>query len=68
MATDDQVINVTRIADVLAAYENPPFDWGEKTAWRMFNATTYAVRGRVAENPHSTERLHQVIDGYCEAA
>ena len=60
------VINVTRIAEVLDAYEHPPHDWGEETAWRLFNAGTYALAGRVAENPGVTQQLHQVIDGFCE--
>lgn len=61
------VINVTRIADVLDAYENPPHDWGpDPTAWKLFNATTFALAGRVAEDPTITGRLHQVIDAYCE--
>lgn len=60
------VINVTRIAEVLEAYENPPHDWGEPTAWRLFNATTFALTGRVAENPQATSLLHNVIDGFCE--
>lgn len=60
------VINVTRIADVLDAYENPPHAWGDRTAWRLFNATTYALAGRVAEDPTITGRLHQIIDGICE--
>lgn len=59
------VINVTRIAEVLAAYEEPPHDWGEPTAWRLFNAATYSLTGRVAEDPSQTARLHQVIDGFC---
>jgi hypothetical protein len=59
------VINLQRIGDVLEAYENPPHDWGEKTAWRLFNATTFALTGRVAENPHATKQLHHVIDAVC---
>lgn len=59
------IINVTRIGDVLKAYEEPPHDWGDKTPWRLFNATTFALAGRVAENPTATQRLHEVIDGVC---
>jgi hypothetical protein len=59
------VINLTRIADVLEAYENPPHDWGERSAWRLFNAVTFALTGKVAENPQATSALHSVIDGYC---
>jgi hypothetical protein len=60
------VINLTRIADVLEAYEKPPHDWGNETAWRLFNATTFALTGKVAENPAATTELHRVIDGVCE--
>ena len=60
------VINVTRIADVLEAYENPPHDWGSETAWRLFNATTFALTGKVSEAPHLTTELYQVIDGACQ--
>jgi hypothetical protein len=60
------VINVTRIAEVLDAYETPPYDWGDKTAWRFFNAATFSLTGRVAEDPSITGRLHQVINVFCE--
>ncbi len=60
------IINLTRIGDVLKAYEEPPHDWGDKTPWRLFNAATFALSGRVAENPNVTRQLHQVIDGVCE--
>lgn len=62
------IINVTRIEQVLNAYDNPPHDWGEKTAWRFFNATTYALTGRVAENPAATSQLHDIIDAFCTPA
>lgn len=61
-----EVINLTRIADVLDAYEAPPHDWGDKTAWRLFNATTFALAGHVAEDPARTRELHNIIDGVCE--
>lgn len=60
------VINVQRIADVMNQWEHPDFDWGDKTAWRLFNAATHALDGRVAENPVATAKLHQVIDGVCD--
>jgi hypothetical protein len=62
------VINVTGISHVLSAYEQPPHDWGAPNAWRLFNAATYALKGRVAENPQATRQLHTIIDGICEAA
>lgn len=55
-------ITVTKIADVLGHYENPPFDWGNRTAWRLFNAVTYALSGRVVENPKATTELHGILD------
>jgi hypothetical protein len=60
------VINVQRIADVAEQWERPTFDWGEKTAWRLFNAATFALTGKVVENNDATPRLHKIIDGVCE--
>lgn len=60
------VINLQRIADVLEAYDTPPHDWGGETAWRLFNAATFALTGKVVENADITPRLHKVIDGVCE--
>lgn len=61
----DGVINVQRIADVLGNFENPPHDYGDKSAWRLFQATTLALEGRVLENPQATKKLHDIIDGVC---
>lgn len=61
------VLNVQRIPDVVNQWEAPTFgEWGEKTAWRLFNATTFALNGRVAENSTTTRQLHRIIDGVCE--
>jgi hypothetical protein len=60
------VINLTRIADVHEQWENPAHDWGDHTAWRLFNAVTFVLTGKVAERPDLTTRLHTVIDGICE--
>lgn len=61
------VINVQRVADVLDAYQDPPHDWGGETAWRLFNAATFVLTGRVAENPRVTRQLHTIVDGMCRA-
>jgi hypothetical protein len=50
----------------LGQWENPAFDWGHRTAWRLFNAATHILAGRVAENPVITRQLPQVIDGVCQ--
>lgn len=57
------VIGLQRIADVENAWQEPPFDWGGRTAWRLFNATTYALTGKVVEQNDLTPRLHKIIDG-----
>ena len=60
------VIGVQAVAHVLKAWEEPPHDWGDKTAWRLFNAATFALAGKVAERPDLTKQLHTVIDGTCQ--
>ncbi len=61
------IINIQRIPDVVNQWDEPKFkEWGDRTAWRLFNATTFALNGRVAENPSVTRQLHNVIDGVCE--
>jgi hypothetical protein len=62
----DDVIGVQRIADVHKQWQEPDFEWGGPTAYRLFNAATFALTGRVAENPAITRKLHAVIDGVCE--
>ena len=57
------VFGVTRIADVVEQFERPLHDWGGRTAWRLFNAATFALAGKVAESPDVTRKLHDVIDG-----
>jgi hypothetical protein len=59
------IIGVQAIGHVLKAYEDPPHDWGKKTAWRLINAATFALAGKVAEKPDLTKHLHAVIDGTC---
>jgi hypothetical protein len=51
----------------MKAYDEPPHDWGNRTAWRLFNAATFALEGKVAEKPDLTKRLHQVIDEFFSA-
>jgi hypothetical protein len=60
------VIGVQRIADVSEQWEHPAHEeWGDRTAWRLFNATTFALAGRIVENASVTPKLHQIIDGVC---
>jgi Domain of unknown function (DUF932) len=61
------VINVQRIPEVLRQWDDPVFEEfrAERTAWRLFNAATYVLTGRVVENPNATPKLHKIIDGVC---
>jgi hypothetical protein len=61
------IINVQRIPEVLHEWEEPTFEefQTERNAWRLFNAATFALTGRVVENPTATPKLHKVIDGAC---
>lgn len=61
------IINVQRIPDVMREWEEPSFpDFDRRNAWRLFNAATFALSGRVVENPTATPKLHKIIDGLCE--
>jgi hypothetical protein len=61
------VINIQRVPDVVEQWEKPTFpDMEERNAWRLFNAVTFALNGRIIENPQATPRLHQIIDATCE--
>jgi Domain of unknown function (DUF932) len=62
------IINVQRIPEVEEQWQRPSYDWGERTAWRLFNAATFALTGKVSENPRVTADLHTIIDGVCEPA
>jgi len=61
------VVTRQRIAEVVKEWDEPTFEeFDQRNAWRLFNATTFALHGRIAENPGITRRLHTVIDGVCE--
>lgn len=62
------VIGVQRIADVAREWDTPTFPEfnADRSAWRAFNAVTYALNGRIAENPDTTATLHRVLDSTCE--
>jgi hypothetical protein len=39
---------------------------GDKSGWRLCNAATFALTGKVSENPKATSDLHKILDGVCE--
>src|ERR1700704_3418417 len=59
-----QVIGVQQIAHVNKEWGEPTFtEFAEDySVWRLFNAVTFALNGRVLDNPRATPRLHNVID------
>lgn len=56
------VLNITAVPDVLRQWDDPQFDWGGKTAFRLFNAVTFVLTGKVVAQPAITAQLHNVID------
>tara|TARA_R110002072_G_scaffold77138_1_gene180278 strand:+ start:6330 stop:7049 length:720 start_codon:yes stop_codon:yes gene_type:complete len=63
-----QIINVQRIAEVEREWEAPSYeDFQDRNAWSLFNAFTHVLAGKVAGNPSSTQKLHNVIDGVCDS-
>jgi hypothetical protein len=62
------IINCNRIPEVLEQWENLACDWGPKTAYRLFNGTTWSLKPKVADKPSLTQDLHQLIDGVCDAS
>jgi hypothetical protein len=59
-------INIQPVPDVMAQWEHPSFpDLDDRNAWGLFNAVTFALNGRVIENPQATPKLHKIIDGVC---
>lgn len=61
------IVNIQRVPAILDEWEKPSFEgFEDRNAWRLFNAVTHSLEGRVAENPSATARLHEVIDTTCE--
>jgi hypothetical protein len=59
------VLNIQRVPDVIEQWDSPKHDWGEKAAWRLFNAATFALAGKVVEQADVTPRLHKIVDAVC---
>lgn len=57
-------INPARIGKVVDEWDNPTFDHGgDRSVWRLFNATTQALKGaNIHEMPARTEALTAVCD------
>lgn len=61
------VVNIQRVPEVIKEWATPSFpDLEEPSIWRLFNAVTFTLNGRVMENPQSTPKLHRVMDAVFE--
>lgn len=57
------VINPQRMGKVIQEWDNPTFEHGDRTAWRLFNAATEALKGSpVIELPTKTIKLQGLLD------
>jgi Domain of unknown function (DUF932) len=64
---DAQVLPVTKIPELLQEWRaprHPEFREG-KTAWRLFNAFTETLKGRLTELPRRCQALHGLLDPAC---
>ncbi len=62
------VITATQLPRVVDEWDHPSHeDFGDPTAWRLFNAFTENLRGRgqLAKLPRTTQKLHAIMDGFC---
>lgn len=67
-ALDARVLPVTKIPEVLQEWRaprHPEFAIG-KTAWRLFNAFTEALKGNLDNLPRRTQALHGLMDSACD--
>ena len=69
-ALDARVVPVTRIPQVLQEWREPrhPEFRAGKTAWRLFNAFTEALKGNLDALPRRTQALHGLLDAACGLA
>jgi hypothetical protein len=69
-ALDARVLPVTKLPDVLREWReprHPEFRQG-RTAWRLFNAFTEALKGHLGELPRRSPALHGLLDAACGLA
>ena len=70
--TDAMVLPASRLPVLLEEWRRPrhrEFTEGGRTAWRLFNAFTEAIKGRnLAVLPKRTQVLHGLMDSACGLA
>ncbi len=62
------IVNTTKLGKVIEEWDNPSHDFGGRTAWRLFNATTEALKGTpVLDMPQRTIKLQSLLDEVTDA-
>lgn len=62
------IVGSQTMTKIISEWHEPSFDEFkvDRSAWRAFNAATFALTGRVAEKPSATADIHRILDGTCE--
>jgi hypothetical protein len=59
-------INAPEIGKIVNVYDTPTHEeYGEGTAWTLFNSATEVLRGKLGRLPKSTMGFHSILDGEC---
>jgi hypothetical protein len=66
----NNVINLQRIQEVDAEWTDPSFEEMRQshTAFRLFNAATFVLNGRIVGQPKCTQALHRIMNDVCSRA
>ena len=70
-AVDARVLPITKVPTMLKEWREPgheEFAENGKTAWRLFNAATEALKGNLPMLPARTQALHGLLDAECGLA
>ena len=56
----------SEVGHIINIYDSPTHEeYGENTAWTLFNAATEAVKGKLGKLPKTTMGVHNILDGEC---
>jgi len=59
-------IMTQEVGKIINVYDSPSHEeYGQGTAWTLFNSATEAVKGKLGRLPKSTMGFHSILDGEC---